>query len=193
MDLYSDEDVILYCKGGYRSLIGSYIIFYDGNFTGKIYNMLGGITAWQAAGFPIRNNTPPDTPDISGPAKVSKKTEINYDFSTTDAEDDGVCYFIDWGDGNNETTDYYASAESSNISFNIEVTLFERWTDADGNTWFKAQKSWVNDNAIIMVSEYGKINDSGDTYELIYNVGSQQVDDWEPDNPEYNYLIYYRQ
>ena len=98
--------------------------------------------------------------------------------------------FINHPDG---TIDYYPSAVSSNVPFIIEFTLFERWADADGNTWFKAQKKWENDDAKIMVHEYVKINRSGDTYELIYNVGSQQVDDWEPDNPEYNYLIYYRQ
>jgi len=97
LDTYAGEEVIMYCKGGYRSLVASYLIC--NNFTGKIYNMLGGITAWIAAGLPIRNNTPPATPDIDGPAKGKPGQEYDYEFSTTDAEGDWVYYWILWGDG----------------------------------------------------------------------------------------------
>jgi len=97
LDTYAGEEVIMYCKGGYRSLVASYLIC--SNFTGKIYNMLGGITAWIAAGLPIRNNTPPATPDIDGPTKGTAGIEYDFEFSTVDDEGDTVFYWILWGDG----------------------------------------------------------------------------------------------
>lgn len=95
---YSGQDVVLYCKGGYRSLMASYIICFDSNYTGTIYNMLGGITAWIAAGYPIRNNTPPAEPLIEGPTHARAGEEYDYEFSTTDDEEDVVYYWIIWGD-----------------------------------------------------------------------------------------------
>ncbi len=91
------EEALLYCKGGYRSLIGSYELYYD-NFTGTQYNMLGGINNWLAEGLPIRNNTPPADPSIVGPTRPAVGEDYDYEFSTTDAEGDGVSYLVQWGD-----------------------------------------------------------------------------------------------
>ena len=95
---YIGNEVILYCKGGYRSLVGSYELYYD-NFNGTQYNMLGGMNAWLAAGLPVRNNTPPADPSIAGPTRPAVGEDYDYKFSTTDAEGDVVYYRIDWGDG----------------------------------------------------------------------------------------------
>ena len=46
---FNDTEIIVYCKGGGRSLTASNILV-NNNFT-KIYNMMGGITAWIAAGY----------------------------------------------------------------------------------------------------------------------------------------------
>ena len=92
------QEVILYCKGGYRSLVGSYIL-QDNNFTGTQYNMLGGITDWINEGLPIRNNTAPSDPIIDGPDKVGVGVEHTWTFESTDAEGDGVEYWVIWGDG----------------------------------------------------------------------------------------------
>jgi rhodanese-related sulfurtransferase len=94
-DEYGDKEVIMYCKGGYRSLVACYLLC-EANFTGKIYNMLGGITAWIDAGLPIRNNTPPAAPDIDGPTTVTVNKPRNYTFSTIDSEGDIVYYWIEW-------------------------------------------------------------------------------------------------
>ncbi len=59
MTLYEGEEVILYCKSGYRSFVATNILI-DNNFTGTIYNMIGGILAWKAAGFPTKNESEPD-------------------------------------------------------------------------------------------------------------------------------------
>jgi parallel beta-helix repeat protein len=52
---HKDDDMIVYCKFGGRSATASDILD-DNNFT-KVYNMDGGITAWQYAGYPVWNAT----------------------------------------------------------------------------------------------------------------------------------------
>ena len=48
---YEDTDIIVYCRTGSRSVPGSQF-FIDLGFT-KIYNMLGGIVAWEAAEYAV--------------------------------------------------------------------------------------------------------------------------------------------
>ena len=62
MALYEGEEVILYCKSGYRSFVATTILI-DNNFTGTIYNMIGGILAWKAAGLPTEGEGVPK-PDL---------------------------------------------------------------------------------------------------------------------------------
>jgi rhodanese-related sulfurtransferase len=52
---HKDQEIIVYCKAGGRSATASGILD-SHNFT-KVYNMLGGISAWQAAGYPTWNAT----------------------------------------------------------------------------------------------------------------------------------------
>ena len=111
---FEGNEVVLYCKGGYRSLLSSYILM-GNEFNGTIYNMLGGITAWQAEGYPIRNNTAPDTPTIDGPDRASSGENITFEFTTSDAENDGVCYLIDWGDGMIEETGIFPITATASI------------------------------------------------------------------------------
>ncbi|MFX1410045.1 MAG: rhodanese-like domain-containing protein [Promethearchaeota archaeon] len=49
LDPYKNMEIIVYCRTGGRSAQGSQILV-DHNFT-KVYNMLGGITAWTTAGY----------------------------------------------------------------------------------------------------------------------------------------------
>jgi len=46
---YENTNIIVYCRTGSRSVPGSQF-FIDLGFT-KIYNMLGGIVAWESAGY----------------------------------------------------------------------------------------------------------------------------------------------
>jgi hypothetical protein len=84
--------------------------------------MLGGITAWIDAGLPIRNNTPPATPEIEGKTKGNPGVEYEYKFSTTDAEGDWVYYWIIWGDGCPavEWTGPYESGEEVTMTHTFE-------------------------------------------------------------------------
>lgn len=95
MEIYDGKELILYCKGGYRSLLASYILCGEG-FTGTVYNMMGGITDWIAQGYPIRNNTQPSAPTIDGPTTCTKNVDYDFIFSAEDAEDDGVYFWVQW-------------------------------------------------------------------------------------------------
>jgi rhodanese-related sulfurtransferase len=48
---HENHEIIVYCRTGVRSVIASEILD-SHNFT-KVYNMLGGIQAWQSAGYPV--------------------------------------------------------------------------------------------------------------------------------------------
>ena len=54
LESYNDTEIVVYCRSGSRSLDASNILV-NNNFT-KIYNMLGGITAWIAAGYDYWSN-----------------------------------------------------------------------------------------------------------------------------------------
>ena len=120
MKEYNGEEVIIYCKGGYRSLLFCLLYLCETGFNGTAYNMIGGITAWIEEGYPVRNNTPPDAPKIkednprvkpiTGPTK-------NFIFTAIDPDDDKIYLFIDWGDGTNEGwIGPYNSSEEVKIS-----------------------------------------------------------------------------
>ena len=48
---HENHEIIVYCRSGTRSAIASGILD-SHNFT-KVYNMLGGIEAWESAGYPV--------------------------------------------------------------------------------------------------------------------------------------------
>jgi hydroxyacylglutathione hydrolase len=50
-DLNPDEPVVVYCASGYRSSLAASLLQASG--FRKVQNVLGGITAWTAAGFPV--------------------------------------------------------------------------------------------------------------------------------------------
>jgi rhodanese-related sulfurtransferase len=51
MRIYSDEEIIIYCRTGRRTGISAQILI-DNGFTGTVYNMVDGITEWKAIGLP---------------------------------------------------------------------------------------------------------------------------------------------
>ena len=54
-------------------------------------------------------NNPPVKPTISGPLTGHKNTEYSYTMSSTDADDDAIQYLIDWGDDQQQITDFFNS------------------------------------------------------------------------------------
>lgn len=51
MRIYKDKEIIIYCRTSSRTGIVAQILV-DNGFQGTVYNMLGGINQWKAAGFP---------------------------------------------------------------------------------------------------------------------------------------------
>jgi hypothetical protein len=49
----------------------------------------------------LEGNTAPEAPTINGEARGTPGTEYEYTITTTDAEEDTLYYYIDWGDGTN--------------------------------------------------------------------------------------------
>jgi hypothetical protein len=78
-------------------------------------------------------------------------------------------------------------------SYTHIITLIESWKDSEGNIWYRGTHKSESGTTF---SEYGKISTLNNTYELIRTYtdnGDAPIKEWDPDNPEYMYLIYYRQ
>ena len=121
LEFFGGNEIMLYSKDGNESLIGTYILC-NASFNGTIYNMLGGITEWNIAGYPIRDNSPPDAPIIDGPRKGSAGINLVFELSTEDAEEDPFYYWIDWDDRTpNEWIGPFRIDET--------ITLFHSWEE----------------------------------------------------------------
>jgi rhodanese-related sulfurtransferase len=57
LEIYDGRELIMYCHSGGRSLLASEILI-ENQFTGTVYNMLGGIVAWKIADYPIKTLEP---------------------------------------------------------------------------------------------------------------------------------------
>ena len=86
-------------------------------------------------------NNPPNIPTITGQVNGKAGTAYPYIFYTSDPDCDYVKYFIDWGDGETEETNFHASEE--------EVTVSHIWDEAGDYTikakardGYGAESSW---------------------------------------------------
>ena len=121
MELYQGKEIILYCLGGSRSTTAANTLV-EHNFEGVIYNMIGGINTWIAAGYPTKANTPPNIPLISGEKKGKPGEEYQYTVTTTDIDQDDVYYYVNWSDNTtNQLIGPYHSGE--------QVTLNHTWSE----------------------------------------------------------------
>ena len=68
-------------------------------------------------------NEAPDAPDIDGLTSGKAGTEYDYNFTAIDPDGDDVKYFIDWGDGNTEWTDFASSG--------TPVIVSHTWVEKD--------------------------------------------------------------
>jgi len=59
---------------------------------------------------------PPGAPDIDGPISGDPGTSYNYKFNSVDPDGDNVKYYIDWGDGNTDETDFNPSGTDVAVS-----------------------------------------------------------------------------
>jgi hypothetical protein len=143
-ETYEGEEVIIYCKGGYRSLLFCYLLCSYG-FNGSVFNLDGGITKWIEEGYPVRNNTPPEAPQIKEEnprVKPIREPTKNFIFTTIDPDNDKIFLYIDWGDGTNVGwLGPYNSSEEVKIShtYNAEGTYT---VTAKAKDIFEAEGPW---------------------------------------------------
>lgn len=147
ISLYNGDEIILYCLGGTRSVTAAEKLI-ENNFSGTIYNMLGGITAWKEAGYPTKSNQPPEKPVITGNKNGKTGTNYSYFISTTDPENDDVFYYVNWSDGSD--TLYVGPYKSGDVivlnhtwmedgKYAVRVKAFDKyqaesnWTDFEVN------------------------------------------------------------
>lgn len=120
LSLFAGEEIILYCRTGGRSVSAANILV-DADFSGTIYNMLGGITAWIDSGYPTIANRPPGLPEINGPTTGSPGTTLNYMIVSSDPDNDEIYYCLNWSDETGETClGPYMSGEEVMVSHSWE-------------------------------------------------------------------------
>ena len=78
----------------------------------------------------------PETPTITGSTEGKIKTEYEYNFTTTDPNDDDVYYYIEWGDGKIE--DWIGPFPSG-----VEIKVNHTWT-VKGTYTIKARAKDTN-------------------------------------------------
>jgi hypothetical protein len=96
-----------------------------------------GTNSGSAYVFTKSENQPPAPPTITGPAKGKIKVATEYNFTTTDPDGDKVSYFIDWGDGTNNSIGPYPSGDiipqSHTWSKKGDYTIRAKAKDSHGN------------------------------------------------------------
>ena len=60
----------------------------------------------------IKGNYPPSKPTIDGPTEGHTNISYEYTFTSTDPDNDAISYTINWGDGNQDTTDFLSSGST---------------------------------------------------------------------------------
>jgi rhodanese-related sulfurtransferase len=130
ISIFEGNEIIIYCRSGVRSRDASELLV-ENNFSGIIYNMLGGINAWKDAGYPTMPNTPPDLPSISGDSTGKPETSYDYTFNSIDQDGDDVFIFVDWNDTTGEQL--YGP-----FSSNQDVILNHTWVE-EGTYIIKAK------------------------------------------------------
>ena len=88
------------------------------------------------------------------------------------------------------TWESYSMVYSKGWALSGKEIITDKWTDSKGNIWYKAK------GEILTVQwhyyRYGKISNSGNTWEYIISMGDNPIEKWEPDF-QHSYHIYYRQ
>jgi hypothetical protein len=91
------------------------------------------------------------------------------------------------------TREFFRILTSTTVGHKEKIIILDKWLDSKGDIWYRGHREMLppyNEKGY----EMGKINDSGNTWELIWSFGEDYpIEEWEPDRFEYNYRIYYRQ
>jgi hypothetical protein len=101
----------------------------------------------------ITDNTPPDIPQITGPSEGKPGNSYLYNLLTTDAQDQNIYYYVDWGD--NTTTGWLGPYISG-----TQIHVTHAWTEkgtytvkAKAKDTFDAESDW-GIVQVVMPTEY---------------------------------------
>jgi hypothetical protein len=100
-------------------------------------------------------NQPPNEPEINGPTSGTTGKMYNFTFTTTDPDDDILQFYIDWGDGVTEYTEYVASEtqiEKSHAWFEkgtYEIKAKAIDTENSESTWGKLSVSMPRNKLLL--------------------------------------------
>jgi hypothetical protein len=95
--------------------LGNYIV------KAKAKDIFGVQSGWsEPINVIVSDNLPPDAPTIDGPPSGKVRETYQYQFSSTDPEDNNIYLYVIWGDGSQ--TDWIGPYNSSEV-----VTLSHKW------------------------------------------------------------------
>ena len=124
LDQFFGQETVLYCHSGGRSLIAAEILI-ENQFTGTVYNMLGGIVSWRDAGYP----TVTVDPDLSATGtliwnKIEPGTIVQSEIIIENIGDNGslldweIETFPEWGSW------IFEPSSGNDLSVDNELTVY---------------------------------------------------------------------
>jgi hypothetical protein len=67
--------------------------------------------------------------------------------------------------------------------------IIDMWKDSNGDIWYTLKAETPLSKGYYM----GRISDSGNTHETLFNRSGEPIEEWDPDHVLYRYWIHYRQ
>jgi len=105
-------------------------------------------------------NEKPTEPVINGTADGKTGKRYEYTFNAEDPDGDAVRYFIDWGDGNNELTEFWLSGANISVEhiwetegrFNISVKAIDSFEGESNCTYLEVdiEKTKIRNKPLIL-------------------------------------------
>jgi hypothetical protein len=93
----------------------------------------------------------------------------------------------------NGLMEFYTKVERARPTCAFQLNITDKWIDSRGNIWYRAYSPVCLIHKNVGGSFFGKIDKSGNTWELIASFGNLPIDEWDPTSNLYYYRIYYRQ
>jgi len=146
---------------------------------------------------PVLNN-PPTKPTVDGNTTGDADTNYTYTAVSTDPDEGQmISYTFDWGDGTNDTTDFFANNTAVNETHQWDVAgVYSMWVEAiddfEGDNGSLSGKTYLTILIDVMyVKDIGYIidNDGDGVYENFYNNETENTTATEYDEENESYLI----
>lgn len=112
----------------------------------------------------ITDNTPPTAPDVQGPTSGKPGVEYLYSLVSTDAENQDIYYFFDWGDGTN--SDWFGPYNSGEMAHTTHS-----WTQQGTYTVMaKAKDTMGGESDWTTISVTMPLDINGMKIQVLYNL-----------------------